>query len=1138
MPDLIEILIRAATSYDGGLDKVSDALKSIGNATGLSASQLKALEAEFARLSAAGLNFKQIIGSIASSGNNLGAGVGAAAKQIQTSLNQAAQAAQNLNAQLKGTQQAAGGLQNAVANPFNALKTAAVNATAALGPAGIAIGVVAAAATLGAKAMFDLVDSQGAAAQATLNMATQVGISAGAMQKLQVEGRIIGVSFQTMQMAARQLAMGLEEPTGAGKRVAQALHDLGIASVDSGLQVRQEGVVFEEAVKALGNIEDQTKRTEEATKLFGARGAASLGLVIANYKELDAAARELGYVDNTALIESLAKGHQEIEKMNAAFTLLLQTFAKEISPIVIPFVVTVKEILAEPTAADRDDDKHSMESTPAREKRQQADMTASGMGHATGMTLAASLKPQMDAAFKDANAALLANRAAGAAILEQSSTRLAGTLDGISAEIAAVKQKIKEDNDKIALGKQSGNVTKEAAKEVTDALAQHEAQKQSLEARKKAIEEANRSAEEIARTFKKIEENLKNPGLIGPENLLKAQGEQSKLLGQAGSNTRYQQDARDLYAVQTTKYIDDLIGKEQSEAGKKMRESIEKMAKERERLFDSFIKGQDKLAEQERLLTIDADEQRAKIQGTSDKAARSLQRERVLGYAKLSGGENAGTAQLEGNFQASAINEDASSHVAELTKLIAQLQADPDQTFEVEKKISDLRIESDKTTRTAEDGIAKVRLDTELKVAELRQKELDSYKQQAGQIFDALRQPGGRGLQDYFRAQTNELAKGVFSNATAPILRNIGQSLGGATSGLPPEIQGLFKGTILDSAHAKTPQIAATDANTIAVNALTVALTGQTVGGQSITPAPGSPGAATASASSSAVSPLVKLLGGGGGSSGSAAIPSGLSQFLKGATGGIGNWDEIFHGKGKDTIDPLTGQKIPTYVSKTEQAGAAIGTAATAGAGIYEAVNQFSKGGASGIAGGIGAAAGTAAMLDPEPISKMILGSVSLISELFKGLLPDPHTIREAAIANQQQYNTYVAPPILKRSLSASGGFEQVNDKYGLPSATTFSSVAIQAPYKYKSPITDPSGLYQNWEGAPGQVIEPYQAAAAQPNWMTSQAPSAIQVHMTVNAMDAQSFLDARGKISAAVQMSVVEGHPVGNALQRAILGS
>ena len=91
------------------------------------------VSAEFQKMTAAGLNFKQQIDAIAKSGDSLGKGVSGSAKEIQTQLNQAAQAAKNVQQQVNATKQALSGIQGAVGNPLQALTTSSTLSPLRLG---------------------------------------------------------------------------------------------------------------------------------------------------------------------------------------------------------------------------------------------------------------------------------------------------------------------------------------------------------------------------------------------------------------------------------------------------------------------------------------------------------------------------------------------------------------------------------------------------------------------------------------------------------------------------------------------------------------------------------------------------------------------------------------------------------------------------------------------------------------------------------------------------------------------------------------------------------------------------------------------------------------------------------------------
>ena len=1132
--NVVELIFRAIAQDNASpqFARINEAVKKIASDSGLTGQALTNLEAtvrkNFENMSAAGLNFDQIVKRIAQSGDTIGRGVAGSAREIQKGLKDAADAAKNLADQQKSLQSASAGLQGAIANPFTSLSNAAASAAAALGPVGLAIVGISTVATLGAKAMFDLVDSQGKAAQATVNMAAQLGISAGEMKRLQVEANLIGVSFQSMQIAARQLAVGLEEPTGAGKRAAQTLRDLGVATQLASGEVRQEGEVFTDVLGKLAGIEDHTQRVEEATRLFGSRSSAAILLLIGRYKELDETARSLGYGDTTKLQEALAKGEEKINAMSAAWDLFKAKLAEKISPVVIPIVAGFTKELTGDYRGTRERGRFGFAGDTANENAAD-DLLTQGLRRSTDALIGNAGRT----AFAQENAGYAADLAGGKAIADRANASFDRTPEGLSARIKELNDTIKEDRDKLA----RGGLGTDAAAQIASGLATAESQKASAEAQRKALEEAARHAEEIQRHFAKIEEDLKQ-GIGAPENLRKAQAALNENLSQAGGNARYRQDAQSLFTDQTSRYIDELAAKDQDSAAKKLRENAEKIAKSLEKLGEEFDKETARIQETEQKLQYDTARKLSDIDTRQTRSLDNLNRDSVHARARQQGGYGEVAADYQANVEDALANKTASlSDLAALQKDIeARVNTTVQEQLDAEKELADLTVKRKQTESDYTVAIAKAQMDAANELAALQKQQLDSYKQQAGQIFDAIRQPGGRGLQQYFRGQANDLARGVFSNATAPVLQQIGQSVAGSTSGLPPEIQALFKGTVLDSSRSgKTPQIVAVDANTTAINANTAALTGKTVAGQSPDAAPGSIASSVervAGIGGGATPPFLSS----GGSAGTASTPGAFAQLLKGLTGGIGNWGEIFHGD--TTTTDADGNTTTTAVSPWQQAGAAAGTLATAGAGIYEGINQIGKGGESGILGGIGALSGTAAALDPDPISKTILSLTSVFSELFKGLLPDPVTQREAQIANQEGYSTYVAPPTLNRNLSASGGFEQVNNKYGLPSATTFTSVAIEQPTKYESPIQDPSGLYQNWQTAPGQVIEPYQAAAANPSYVTNSNQPGVTFVLNAHAVDMESFISAGPKIASSLQKQILEGHPVANALARAVLGS
>jgi hypothetical protein len=95
-----------------------------------------------------------------------------------------------------------------------------------------------------------------------------------------------------------------------------------------------------------------------------------------------------------------------------------------------------------------------------------------------------------------------------------------------------------------------------------------------------------------------------------------------------------------------------------------------------------------------------------------------------------------------------------------------------------------------------------------------------------------------------------------------------------------------------------------------------------------------------------------------------------------------------------------------------------VGTYAGAAFLGYQGVRSLAKGGGQGIAAGIGEIAGAAAMVDPEPISKMILMGTALVSGFVSSLFGDPKQIRQHQINHAVKYNQFMAPVSINVAMS------------------------------------------------------------------------------------------------------------------------
>src|SRR5205085_2144001 len=97
-----------------------------------------------------------------------------------------------------------------------------------------------------------------------------------------------------------------------------------------------------------------------------------------------------------------------------------------------------------------------------------------------------------------------------------------------------------------------------------------------------------------------------------------------------------------------------------------------------------------------------------------------------------------------------------------------------------------------------EDELDKARTEHELKILELRKRQIDEARAEAGKFYDALR-GGSGGVQKFFTSQLDTLGRQVTSNALGGVFQRINKSLGVVDH---DALHGIFNGTVLDKASS------------------------------------------------------------------------------------------------------------------------------------------------------------------------------------------------------------------------------------------------------------------------------------------------------------------------------------------------
>lgn len=389
----------------------------------------------------------------------------------------------------------------------------------------------------------------------------------------------------------------------------------------------------------------------------------------------------------------------------------------------------------------------------------------------------------------------------------------------------------------------------------------------------------------------------------------------------------------------------------------------------------------------------------------------------------------------------------------------------------------------------------------------LRERDLQKYQGMAGSLFDSLR---GHSTSQWMKDLLVGQGRAVFTNAVTPVLQQAGHALGSIVPANSP-IAGMLHGTLLDPANKGVDSASTTAKETKRtadeVHALRSDI--RAMGGAPAATGTADGGAGIGLPSMKGMSPLDMLTYGSditGGWGTQVKPPGGAASLLKGSGSTISQFFSGMAGMGNNPLEAIfTGQAHGdgwgANLSTSQRVGAAVGTGAAlfgAGMGIYSGIQQ---GGVGGYAKATASGLGAAAMLDPEPISKAILGTVASVAGIVGVMFGTGPEKRSKEISEYLSKNQYLAPTALNVMQGMDGTYQDFGARGNLRTSS-FSAVPMVAEAYITSRVTDGQRQYYN---APGGVIAPYGGGASG----NGQAPIAGTVNNyygDIHAMDASTF--------------------------------
>lgn len=100
-------------------------------------------------------------------------------------------------------------------------------------------------------------------------MAKVTGISTDELQKYKLSADLLDVSVETIAKSQTKMKKSMYSAQQGSENMAEAFNTLGVSIVDSNGNLRDQSEVFEESIKALGQMSNETERDALAMQIFG-----------------------------------------------------------------------------------------------------------------------------------------------------------------------------------------------------------------------------------------------------------------------------------------------------------------------------------------------------------------------------------------------------------------------------------------------------------------------------------------------------------------------------------------------------------------------------------------------------------------------------------------------------------------------------------------------------------------------------------------------------------------------------------------------------------------------------------------------------------------------------------------------------
>ncbi|SKA99761.1 phage tail tape measure protein, TP901 family, core region [Caloramator quimbayensis] len=207
---------------------------------------------------------------------------------------------------------------------------------------------VSGAAGAAAGALVGLAVKSGQAADDLNTLSKQTGLSTETLQKFKYASDIIDVSMETLTGSLAKLTRSMANAQGGSKDVQAAFNQLGVSITDNTGHLRDNEEVFNDTIKALGNISNETERDALAMKIFGKSAQELNPLILGGadaLKQLGEEAKNRGLIMSQEELDNINEFNDEIDKLKATAGAEFAKIGADIGKILLPTLKDVAEAI-------------------------------------------------------------------------------------------------------------------------------------------------------------------------------------------------------------------------------------------------------------------------------------------------------------------------------------------------------------------------------------------------------------------------------------------------------------------------------------------------------------------------------------------------------------------------------------------------------------------------------------------------------------------------------------------------------------------------------------------------------------------------------------------------------------------------